>query len=401
MLKTKNMKIIVIASVSVAILALGLGLGFGLSDSSSTSPAAEQGTMPGGGQGETKTLPSGETYTINSETNKLIVKGHEYDYLKENGEEYVIVPAHEATFSEPLVTIPTIPNVLGNWYEYDDNHELKIGKGKDYFYQVYFFALNAIKITNDGKIWAGFDPEYLDNDISKEITGFKLKQADAQEFPNDISDKLPFQVGSFDDEGHGGLNLLLIERYEALIDDSDQTVPEDITENTQITWSLFEDTNDENRVKLATKNLMGSPREHPSANIAIDPDYDSGVVPQMSTVDPDTQPKPPFNPDNVQTYNFKVQWYKNQDGSDHTFTWSDNEETNKTFNWRLKDMYIPINVYETGTYTHDILGTLDVTRSGKVVFPDVIMSNDGTPLSVQIPDKTAAAPLPELKVKLT
>ena len=143
---SKKMKIIVISSISTTVLVLGLGVGLGVGLSNTNDSTLPTSTY------NTKQLPSGLDYEIDKDRGKLKVNNSEYDYLEENGEQYVIIPEINANFDEPIVDVPLMFNEGGLPFERDENGNLQVGQGKDYFYKMPFFRLNVVKITNDGKI---------------------------------------------------------------------------------------------------------------------------------------------------------------------------------------------------------------------------------------------------------
>ncbi len=388
----KKTKIIVISSISTIVLVLGLGVGLWLG-----LPSKDNGNQIL--NVTNSSLPSGKPYQIDKKNKKVKIDEKEYDYREENGDKYIIVPEIEATFNEPKITVANMFNKGLEKFQRDENNQLKIGEGKDYFYKIPYFGIEVVKITNDGKIWAGFEST---------TTGYRLKTMDSQATPVDISNKLPYEVGSFDDDGSGGLNMLKVERYLALIDDDGNTKENEILEETDIKWKLFKNIyTGDFIVYIGTMNNITDDNARPSTNIAFYPTSDStDPASYIDFVEGDFYQYPQGydanNPPPIPTTKkFMVTDYKQRNGNPITFEWKDNEPANKEFSYLLKNMYIPIKIDVGGMIYNDVLGTLEALPSGKVLLPENFISLDGTAIDfLRIREKSSTITLPSFKIKL-
>ena len=372
-------KISIIAGVSVAVLTLSLGLGLGLGLKSSSSDEFNE-------QYATVTGIAVSSDDINN--GKTTIAGVEYQVSKTGDDVFIQVPSSTYTLSPSTIrTKGMFGSGAGKIYK----GSTVMGEGKDNFYNLngLLESLNVgvVKIPGDGKIYGGYVEK-------SDHSGYEINTKLASVFPSG------YQIGDFNIEGKGGINMLMLEKYSALMSatqvtaDNVDSIVDNAPTTTKFGLFLFQE-GSKQVIRLATNNAPTKPSE-----IGMAPANPATVTSQWPGGWGDDDIKPTIDEHLAADYTFKIREFTNMDGSTKTLTLESTvtDLNNAVYDVPLNELYMPITLTQ-GNYVHPVLGLIQPRADGTVSFNDSITTESGAQPTVTI-NNNGTLTLPTLLIKL-
>ena len=383
----KSKKVAIIAGVSAAVLvtALGVGLGVGLSTSTTDSSESSEHYISFSGIGVTPA-------EINN--GKKTVDGTEYQIKKEGDSYFLKAPTSTFNLSSRIIKAgeyQALPYTIGKIY----TEMTVMGEGKDNFYDINFITpslnVGVVRIPNDGKIYGG----YVEND---EGNGYKMDDKLAQYFPNG------FQIGDFNPDGYGGVNMLMLEKLIQLRNASESTLSQEFIDNlddSTTKFTRFKFTKYGAEIRLWTNTNPTTPSE-----IGYAPDNantSTSNTPTGSGNKPflfDAGSRPSWDTHKQKDIEFSIMKFKKKDGTSYKLTLEKEVDDldDVVIQVPLNDLYTPI-LLQQGKTIHPLLGLVKPDATGNIRFDNSVITEDGNQPTIQVNDDNSVT-LPTLLIKL-
>ncbi len=392
-------KIIVIAGISTLVLALGLGLGLGLGLKKTESETTSTIVPPLVESDVQYSTATGIVVNARDiENQKVMIDQMECEITKEGESLYLSIPSSTYSLSGKQVwTKNMFNNIGGRVY---DKSTVK-GEGKDNFYDLNHLlpslAIGIVRIPNDGKIYGG----YVGNSIG---TGYVMNSKLAALYPNG------YQIGDFNRDGKGGINMLMLQQLKTLISASSLTAEnvDDIISSAPTTTKFgpflyAEYTEGRTYIRLATNPAPATPAE--IGYVSPNPDTFITYFPfagprQPYWYDEQTSPEWDGTSEREQDYQFKIREFVHKDGTPHTITLSKDATTmaGAVVDVPLNTLYMPLTFVQ-GQYQHPVLGMIQPDVNGNVKFDYSIKDANGNQPTFHVNDDGSLS-LPTLLLPL-
>ena len=206
-----------VVSVIVTGLGLGSGLGLGLKHKGDSTDSTDKGDVTVIPNNEPDFVVDANHYITTTGVGvsgtdivdrKVTINEKKYSVKKKDEEFFLEVPSVSEKLQPKIYQYNLFEEWLRGGAAFNSIDPLDVQE-KETFYNVDnllpSLSIGVVRIPNDGKIYGGFV------DSTKSNTDYEVHQKIAKVFPKG------YEIGSFDAEGQGGINLLKLQKLKTLL----------------------------------------------------------------------------------------------------------------------------------------------------------------------------------------